>query len=313
MRADDLDLDAADPVLSEMRLLALVRRHISSARSVQGIDESGRKGRAYFVDDNIVLKTQRPRRLRSRVVEEFETSLEKEAFFLKIHRRDPAILTPRFLGYGREADVEYVCMTRMTGVASRRANLSEPEREHVLWQLGAMLRRIHGLPLKPIEESGLFPIDGSPADLRAKLTGLLTRMAAEAEDLPDEWRLSVSAREVSERALAALPDAPERAALHSNPAPEHVFVDPDSGQLCGLIDFGDAYISHPALDLRPYRGPGDRAALLAGYLADQGVEDTFLATWRVGLVLGELAGALRRRQSPREIDTNLHQLLDEIP
>jgi Ser/Thr protein kinase RdoA (MazF antagonist) len=28
--------------------------------------------------------------------------------------------------------------------------------------------------------------------------------------------------------------------LHSNPSPAHVFVDPDTGQLTGLIDFGDA-------------------------------------------------------------------------
>ena len=47
--------------------------------------------------------------------------------------------------------------------------------------------------------------------------------------------------------------------LHSNPGPTQVFVDPANGRFRGLIDFGDSYLSHPALDLvaalglTPYR------------------------------------------------------------
>jgi hypothetical protein len=39
-------------------------------------------------------------------------------------------------------------------------------------------------------------------------------------------------------------------ALHSNPGPVHTFVQPDTLAFVGLIDFGDAYIGHPALDWR---------------------------------------------------------------
>ena len=91
----------ADPVLSEGEVLAIVRRHVPEARALTGIDESGRKGRAYFVDEGIVLKTHRPARLRGRLVEEFETSLEKEAFFLAQTEPFEGILTPRPLGHGR--------------------------------------------------------------------------------------------------------------------------------------------------------------------------------------------------------------------
>jgi aminoglycoside phosphotransferase (APT) family kinase protein len=70
-------------------------------------------------------------------------------------------------------------------------------------------------------------------------------------------------------------------ALHSNPYLEHVFVHPDTGAYSGLIDFGDAFISHPACDLRRWTLPADREALLQGYTADGPVSDGFLATWRV--------------------------------
>src|SRR5438067_742025 len=73
--------------------------------------------------------------------------------------------------------------------------------------------------------------------------------------------LPVAPAEVARRALAALPPSDVRVALHSNPAPEHTFVDPASGAYTGTIDFGDAYISHPALDLRRWRDPADREAL----------------------------------------------------
>ncbi len=137
-------------------------------------------------------------------------------------------------------------------------------------------------------------------------------MVAAVDALPEEWRLQIPAQKAAEAALSALPDATERAALHSNPAPEHVFVDPETRQLTGLIDFGDAYIGHPAFDLRPYRDPTDRTALLEGYCSEGVVGKDFLNTWRVSLILGELAGALRRRQPPAQADDSLRRLLAEI-
>ena len=79
-------------------------------------------------------------------------------------------------------------------------------------------------------------------------------------ELPAERQPELPAEQVADKALAALPRTAERVALHSNPAAEHVFVDPQTGAFAGLIDFGDAYISHPAFDLRPWRNPLDRSA-----------------------------------------------------
>jgi len=57
---------AADPVLSPATVLALARRHLPAAAAVTGVDESGGEARAYLVDDDVVVKTQRPHRLRPR-------------------------------------------------------------------------------------------------------------------------------------------------------------------------------------------------------------------------------------------------------
>jgi hypothetical protein len=97
-------------------VLDICRRYVPSASRVTFIDESGRKARAYFIDNNVVLKVQRPYRLRPRAVEEFETNLEKEAFLLRGMERYEGIVTPRLLGYSCESGVEYICMSRMPGV-----------------------------------------------------------------------------------------------------------------------------------------------------------------------------------------------------
>src|SRR5438045_3612581 len=69
--------DPRDPVLSDSVVLDFARRHVPAVRAVTGVDESGGEARTYVIDDNIILKTQRPHRVRPR------TSLEKEVFHLR--------------------------------------------------------------------------------------------------------------------------------------------------------------------------------------------------------------------------------------
>jgi len=85
--------------------------------------------------------------------------------------------------------------------------------------------------------------------------------------------------------LRAVPRTDQRVALHSNPYREHVFVYPDDGHFAGLIDFGDAYVSHPAFDLRRWQRSAERAALMDGYTAAGPLADGFLAAWRAVLIL----------------------------
>jgi hygromycin-B 7''-O-kinase len=302
--------DAPDPVLDEALVLALVRRHVPDAKRVTGVDESGGEARAYAVDDALMLKTQRPHRLRPR------TSLEKEVCFLRHLASDQQISVPRVLGYGTEpikhGVVEYICMTRMPGVAARHANLEGRARAEMLQQLGRTLRRIHNLPQETLAESGLFPADRTRSDLAGRLSAAFTRVVAVIETSPETWPLAQSPQALAATALAALPEPETMVALHSNPGPEHVFIDPATGTFSGLIDFGDAYISHPALDLRQWRTREDRTALLEGYAAEGGMGSAFLTTWRIGLLMSELTAIALGRRDRSDAEQTLRELLAEL-
>src|SRR3954470_8457529 len=154
---------APDLVLTDAMVLGLVQRHVPGAQAVTGVDESGGEARTYRVDDSLILKTQRPHRLRPR------TSLAKEAAFLNHLAASPAIPVPRVLGYGHAEGIEYLCMTRMPGDAVIRQTITGPARVGVLHALGQGLHQVHAVPQAPLAASGQFPGDQTAEDLRARL------------------------------------------------------------------------------------------------------------------------------------------------
>src|SRR5215471_9349986 len=274
--------NAADPVLDERTVLALVRRHGVRGSAVTSIDETGGEARVYIVDDNLVLKVQRPPQLRSR------TSLEKEAFFLHQLAAYPDIVVPHVLGHGRRDNIEYLVMTRMPGVSALAVELTGQHRTNVLQQLGRTMRRLHSLPQAPFHGSALFPGSRTREEFVARALENLAHAVQVIGATPDLWQLDMAPADLASRVLAALPAAVDLVALHSNPGPVHTFVQPETLAFVGLIDFADAYISHPALDWR-WPTHADRVALLHGYGAEAPVTDAFLAAWHAGLVLSDLA------------------------
>ncbi|MBI3733527.1 MAG: aminoglycoside phosphotransferase family protein [Chloroflexi bacterium] len=300
--------DAPDPVLDAELVLSLARRHLPGAKAVTDVDESGGEARTYGIDSDFILKTQRPQQLRPR------TSLEKEVFFLnQLASAAPDLSVPRALGYGREGRfIEYTLMTRMAGVALRNANLNGAARLEVMADLGRVLRRIHQLPQAPFLASDLFPGDHSAAHTRARVAELFEEFVVRIHDGQRTWLLPLTPEQVAARALALWPATDERVALHSNPWHEHTFVDPVTGRYIGLIDFGDAYISHPTFDLRRWRTREERAALLAGYTAAAPVSADFMQAWLVAQVMGDMAVvALNPALSPAA-HTDLERLAAEL-
>jgi hygromycin-B 7''-O-kinase len=296
--------EAPDPVLSEEVVLSLVRRHVLTAQALRGVDESGGEARTYAIDEDLILKVQRPQQLRPR------TSLEKEVFFLRQLEAVPDISVPRVLGYGHDSTLlEYTVMTRMPGVAMRHVAFSEEERAAVLVQLGRTLRRIHTLPQLPFAEQALFPGDRTFPAVQSRFREHFVELKEhfEMEGIP--WPLSVSLPEISERVLASLPTNEERVALHSNPYAEHTFVEPETKHYVGLIDFGDAYLSHPAFDLRRWNRPPEREALLRGYTAEAPVSDAFMATWKAAMVLGDVIVMARYPDRAAQAADDLEYLL----
>jgi hygromycin-B 7''-O-kinase len=304
--------DVPDPVLSDEVVLRLARLHAPQARAVTDVDESGGEARTYTIDETLILKTQRPQQLRAR------TSLEKEVFFLnQLAAVAPDLSVPRVLGHGREPStdgvrVEYTLMTRMPGIAMRRAELDKDARHAVLQNVGVVLRRIHTLPVAPFVASGLFHGDQSFVDTQMRLGSYFNDLAhdIQQENLP--WPLSLSPLEVGAKAVASVPRSTDRVPLHSNPYLEHVFVHLEAGTYAGLIDFGDAYISHPAFDMRRWNRSSDREALLAGYTSERPVSDAFLATWRAVMILGDAITIAYYPERGAEAEQDLLGLLAEV-
>lgn len=295
--------DASDPVLSDERVLELARRHASSVRKVTAIDESGGEARAYMCDNDVVFKTQRPPQLRPR------TSLEKEAFILRHLAAEADMPVPQVLGYGREDDVEYLLMSRVPGVCLDSTSLSGQARVAVLQQLGATLRRIHEVSQSGMEESGLIPGDASADDVRVRLSAMFDHYIAAVTNHQRWTTAGLDLRTAADQLLASLPDGTPPVTLHSNPGPEHCFVDPATGRFTGLIDFGDAYRSHPALDVRSWASLDDSRLMLAGYQALGPLPAGFEHAWRAGVVVTQLRLAARGRRDPDQTTQAIRELL----
>jgi hygromycin-B 7''-O-kinase len=294
--------DAADPVLDARTVLDLVRRHGVRGSAVTAVDETGGEARVYAIDETHVVKVQRPHRRRAR------TSLEKEAFFLRELSAHSEIVVPRVLGYGRHDPIEYVVMTRMPGVSALTVELTGGRRTDVLHQLGRTLRRLHAIPQAPFYKSALFPGDRTREAFVARARATLAQAVQVTGDAPHLWPFGISPADVASRVLAALPASVDLVALHSNPGPVHTFIRPETCAFVGLIDFGDAYIGHPALDWR-WPTHADHLALLQGYGDDAPVTEAFMAAWRAGLVLSDLAAlATRPDRRPQALE-RLRELL----
>jgi len=202
-------------------------------------------------------------------------------FLTQLAAAAPDLPVPRVLGYNRETNLlEYNIQTRMPGVAYADATLTPDARHDVIFSVGRLLRRLHAIPQQPFHDSAHFPTDRTPADFKRRLSEYFDVVTRRLEENGRAWPLEIPFETVRERTLAALPGSQEFLALHSNPGPPHTFVDRSTERFQGLIDFGDAYISHPALDVWRWRWPTERAAALAGYTADAPVSDDFMRTWK---------------------------------
>lgn len=301
-----LQPDAPDPIHSDDVVLAMVRKHVPEAKAVTGVDESGGEARTYAIDGDVILKVQRPQQLRPR------TSLEKEAFFLNQLAMDERISVPRVLGYGREGTIEYTVMTRMPGVAVVNTVLEGNVRKEMLFRLGQTLRRIHSLQQQPFVASHQFPGDQTFADVAERFRDAFEGLIERISEKEIAWSLPFSPRFVAEKAVAALPHSEDRVALHSNPGPTHTFVDPNTGLFTGLIDFGDSYVSHPAWDLWRWNLPEDRQAVLAGYRSDKSVDDAFLGTWKIVMILSNLMAIAYQTKTRVEAERDLQEQMAEL-
>ncbi|MCL2776100.1 MAG: aminoglycoside phosphotransferase family protein [Oscillospiraceae bacterium] len=247
-----------DPIFEREFVMDIVRQFVPGAEKVTDIDETGGEARTYAVDNNIILKVQRPQQLR------LSTSLEREAFFLRQLENIEGVIVPKVLGYGKQDTIEYTCMTRMPGLAVRYSNISGEQREKMLFELGKMLFLIHSVDIKPFLDSGFFSdIDKSVHDVKERLKANfdwgLQRLSDKLSQAEIDKANASAAEELSKITEARI------VPIHANPSSTHTFVK-SNNRFSGLIDFGDAYISHPICDMRRW-GLSERQPLYEGYMS----------------------------------------------
>ncbi|MCL2772208.1 MAG: aminoglycoside phosphotransferase family protein [Oscillospiraceae bacterium] len=247
-----------DPILEKEFVMDIVRQFVPGAEKVTDIDETGGEARTYAVDNNIILKVQRPQQLR------LSTSLEREAFFLRQLENIEGVIVPKVLGYGKQETVEYTCMTRIPGLAVRYSNISGEQREKMLFELGKMLFLIHSVDIKPFFESGLFSdIDESFDDVKQRLKAHFDWGLQRLSDKLSQTEIAKANASATEE-LGKITEA-RIVPIHANPSSTHTFVK-SNNRFSGLIDFGDAYISHPICDMRRW-GLSERQPLYEGYMS----------------------------------------------
>lgn len=272
-----LQPEAMDIVWNSETVLKYVREFLPDAKEVKFVDETGGEARTYYIDDNMILKTQRPNRLR------LSTSLEREVFFLKQLEMQSDVSVPKVIGYKKINNLEeFTLMTKMSGDAFVRSNISEEEKPKILFELGKTLRKIHSINQEAILQSGLFHNDTNIEGICERFLFRFNRSLANIKKISNED--VNNARKQAEEAVNCLKDLRdiELVALHSNPSKEHTFV--LNNKFSGLIDFGDAYISHPVNDLRRW-SLKDRKHILDGYLSEKTKDDSFMKIYEISFTL----------------------------
>ncbi len=150
-------------------------------------------------------------------------SFEAERAAHELIATDSEIAAPGLLGDGRLYDDDsapwpYLITTRMSGVASPRADLSAEQRRELAVDLGRLVRRVHALPPMGVATAA----DWRPTRIAvaAARSSLPTHLAAQIDDY-----------------LGRLGPF-DTVFVHGDLCANHVFV--DNGRVAGIIDWGDA-------------------------------------------------------------------------
>jgi hygromycin-B 7''-O-kinase len=269
---------------SREALAAIARRHGATAESVRPIP-SGVANHVFHLGDDLVLRIPRTGR--------FLPDLVKEATVIPA-ARNAGVRTPDVVTFDdtcSEVSVPYMVLTRTPGVDLARLALSTAETEQVFHQVGQELAKLHRLSRTTAADLCAIPADDDSADPRA----LTLRLLAEG------WIDADTSRWLTgwfDRLSAHLPPDPPQVLLHGDIAPQNLLISPDTAQLTGIVDWGDAQWADPAIEFAKTPLTGI-PAMLDGYRRETG-EATSPSTrsWKARVLWVHLTWALARLADP---------------
>jgi len=274
-----------DPIYKDDFVLDIVRQFAPEATKVLRVDEQGGSARTYHIEGGVTLKVLRPTRKTSKGY------IEREVFLLKHLEAAGVPNIPRSLGYEKRGALEYNCMTTIAGNAVRFSELAPFQRKEMLYKLGETLYQIHHIDLAPFYESGLnFDVYASDEAVKGQAWNYFNLAISKMAEPLDPAQIDQAKAEADKHISKISGTRPKM--RHADPSDEHVFV--ENGKYSGVIDFGDAYISHPAFDFRRWPHE-DRPPLLAGYLSAGDVEDSFWDVCENIFAVENILDELRRK------------------
>jgi len=154
-----------------------------------------------------------------------------------------------------------------------------------------MLFLIHSVDVKPFIDSGLFTdIDKNVSDVKARLQANfdwgLQRLSEKLSQSEINKANASAAEEISKITEATI------VPIHANPSSTHAFVK-SNNRFSGLIDFGDAYISHPICDMRRW-ALSERQPLFEGYISSGKATKDIAVVYEAAAALEKILENLNR-------------------
>ena len=142
----------------------------------------------------------------------------------------------------------------------------------MLFELGKTLFLIHSVDIAPFYASGLITdIDKNTGDVKERLKTHFDRglqsLSEKLTQSETDNANSSAAEELNKIKEACI------VPCHANPSAQHTFVKSDN-RFSGIIDFGDAYISHPVFDIRRW-SLNDRKSIVNGYMSSGKTDKNF--------------------------------------
>lgn len=178
------------------------------------------------------------------------------------------IPNPQFVGRATsEYPFPFSGYRRISGTVPHRLRLDDVARAAVATPLGTFLRTLHGASVSHAIDRGMAASDSiGRMDLRKRLPMFLAKIdEAAAKRLIDN---PLQLRHEAEKLQSAGLDASgHRAVVHGDLNFRNILVHSNGG-LAGVLDWGDAHIGHPAVDIAfayGYLPPTARAVFFEAY------------------------------------------------
>jgi aminoglycoside phosphotransferase (APT) family kinase protein len=190
---------------------------------------------------------------------------------------------PGYVAAGERSGLPWGAYTKIPGRSGQQAAPSAPARPHVASQLGALLVLVHHTPA---------PAACRPAR-RRPWRGRLEELPSLADAIAADPATVVTPE--MRRYLAADVDPPPPSArsvlCHADLKGEHVLMTDGGTHVAGVIDWGDARVEDPAVDVAGlviWLGPAFARDVAAHGLleADPGIVDRAVHLARVGMLWG---------------------------